>query len=435
MSWPIKLASPFIFIWLLSGFLLCAPASNADYIINGKSVNEEYKQAVDMTNEGARLVGENKLEEGEAKLRAALKIAPDIPAVYTNLGLCLMRKNQFAEAIPFLNKAIELDPTVAAPWLNLCNVYSVTGEHDKAIEAMKDFIKRFPNDDNASKIKQLIKIVQQQKRMASSSANSLDYFLEATGGTGVPHTWSMRSMPIPVYIGPGKGLQNYQDAYADEIKNAFRIWQEATGNIIRFTFVNSPGQADIEVKWTDNRSDMNNSVERGLTSTHYKNGFIYGAKIKIITLPINQMTVMSPMMMRTLGLHEIGHALGISGHSPNAKDIMFALSSTTETEPQLSRRDLRTIGLLYPRVGRAIFAAEQETAQPPSSSPPPSESQIDSSIEEINGGQSWQESTPFLPAEPTATTNMTDITNQPNTNQLDSLPPLAPPISRPPMPR
>lgn len=410
MSRPIKLTNPFIFIWLLLCLFTFPPCGRADYIINGKTVGQEYKQAVDMTNEGARLIGENKLEEGESKLRAAIKMAPDLPAAYTNLGLCLMRKNQFSEATQYLNKAVELDPTVAAPWLNLCNVYSVTGEHDKAIEAMKDFVKRFPDDDNAGKIKQLIKIVQQQQKMSSSSSSGSDYFLEATAGTGTPHIWSMRSMPIAVYIGSGRGLQNYQDAYADEIKNAFRIWQEATHNIISFTFVDSPGQANIEVKWTDNRSDMNNSVERGLTSTHFRNGFIYGAKIKIITLPINQMTVMSPMMMRTLGVHEIGHALGISGHSPNAKDIMFALSSTTETAPQLSRRDLRTIGLLYPRVGRAIFAAEQQEG-------------LQDRQEERQEGQ------------PTAINQIeaTDHTPaaQPAAVQTEAMPPFAPPIFRP----
>ena len=45
-------------------------------------------------------------------------------------------------------------------------------------------------------------------------------------------------------------------------------------------------------------------------------------------------------------LHEIGHALGIHGHSPNPQDVMFS-NATPEVYSTLSKRDINTIRRMY----------------------------------------------------------------------------------------
>ena len=45
-------------------------------------------------------------------------------------------------------------------------------------------------------------------------------------------------------------------------------------------------------------------------------------------------------------LHEIGHALGMHGHSPNNHDVMF-LAATPEPIAKLSDRDKATIRKIY----------------------------------------------------------------------------------------
>jgi hypothetical protein len=45
-------------------------------------------------------------------------------------------------------------------------------------------------------------------------------------------------------------------------------------------------------------------------------------------------------------LHELGHALGLNGHSPNASDIMHFVQSFRQL-PALTRRDKNTIARLY----------------------------------------------------------------------------------------
>jgi predicted Zn-dependent protease len=55
-------------------------------------------------------------------------------------------------------------------------------------------------------------------------------------------------------------------------------------------------------------------------------------------------------------LHEMGHALGIWGHSPDPGDTMYA--RVTHETPQLSDRDRNTLRKLYARpIGSRVAGA------------------------------------------------------------------------------
>ena len=45
--------------------------------------------------------------------------------------------------------------------------------------------------------------------------------------------------------------------------------------------------------------------------------------------------------------HELGHALGLVGHSPDTSDIMCFLESQLDRPAQLTQRDANTIQMLY----------------------------------------------------------------------------------------
>jgi len=47
----------------------------------------------------------------------------------------------------------------------------------------------------------------------------------------------------------------------------------------------------------------------------------------------------------TIACHEIGHALGVAGHSPDSGDIMAGIALSTTTP--ISQRDANTIASLY----------------------------------------------------------------------------------------
>ncbi len=51
--------------------------------------------------------------------------------------------------------------------------------------------------------------------------------------------------------------------------------------------------------------------------------------------------------MRCLALHEIGHVLGLTGHTNNRGDIMYAYFAQLPPDRDLSKRDINTIRRLY----------------------------------------------------------------------------------------
>ncbi len=52
------------------------------------------------------------------------------------------------------------------------------------------------------------------------------------------------------------------------------------------------------------------------------------------------------LLCKNILAHELGHALGLLGHSPEKGDLMF---SVTDEYSRLSQRDLNTLQKLYER--------------------------------------------------------------------------------------
>ena len=68
------------------------------------------------------------------------------------------------------------------------------------------------------------------------------------------------------------------------------------------------------------------------------------AEVKINTKITQGMTNdQAKMKIKQIAIHQLGHALGIYGHSSNPSDIMYA----NFTVNQLSERDIKTINVIY----------------------------------------------------------------------------------------
>ena len=144
--------------------------------------------------------------------------------------------------------------------------------------------------------------------------------------------------PINVYVSP-----------CDEaviIKNAFIKWEKATNGLVSFNFVGNIASAKITVSTVDKlATDYKEGFEAGLATIKARNNIIYKSHIDILkTNPLTQEKFDENMILTT-SMHEIGHALGIQGHSPSDADLMSAINH--KGLKNLTKRDLNTIIMLY----------------------------------------------------------------------------------------
>ncbi|MFW5838274.1 MAG: tetratricopeptide repeat protein [Desulfovibrionaceae bacterium] len=86
----------------------------------------------------------------------------EIPGLNVDAGQRMIRAGQFVEAIPFLERSIELDPKDPRPWGLLVACYEAQGELDKAVEVIKEVMRR--HGTNESIFLRYAKVLLKQKK-------------------------------------------------------------------------------------------------------------------------------------------------------------------------------------------------------------------------------------------------------------------------------
>ncbi len=177
-----------------------------------------------------------------------------------------------------------------------------------------------------------------------------------------------KAMPIPVYITPFQN-KNYTRACVDGFEN----WEARTTGLVRFVQVDDPKQARIKVIW--NRLGMGTDSDNCALGAHTvtkwtKKG---GGKMAVVSMGAIPLPVYIPrlgpkytvpaqvievnldlidakqfeyryVLLKNIVTHELGHALGLLGHSETKSDIMY---SVTDENSRISQRDINTLSRLY----------------------------------------------------------------------------------------
>ena len=164
-------------------------------------------------------------------------------------------------------------------------------------------------------------------------------YLDKVMSMGNLTRWHHKSFPLKVYIQPSA-----PEVYRNIIKNAFLEWQSEASKIISFTFVNNYNNADIRCYFP---ADFDKRIKKdsntaGVTVPHIKNNKLQYMTIeftnRLNNKPINETT------FKIIALHEIGHSLGLSGHSENENDVMYPMNPKPT---KISQGDINTLKLLY----------------------------------------------------------------------------------------
>ncbi len=334
--------------------LTCAYPSPAQ-TAQGVSDPELYR----LLNSGQTLLGENKLEEACAKFRQALAIDPHNSGAQIDLGGALIKMSKFEEAEPVLKQATKDHPNMPEAWLNLATSYQSTGKIADSIVCLKQFLKLAPHHEYAPKVKSMLVLLEEDQHRRSSIAGSdqgADYLADAVQGGTI--RFAKERMPLRIYLAPGGAVPGYKPVYDDIVRQAFVDWQAAAPDYLSFTYVPSAADADITITWTNDPTKMVSSAEGGHAEVVPNDKGILKSDITILTSKPGAAGDIGANHMRHVVLHEVGHALGIFGHSPRAGDIMYGIVMPTDSESNLSDRDKHTMLALYSASGAAVHPVD-----------------------------------------------------------------------------
>ena len=328
------------------------------YLSGGKLITPEEYKAMLLTNQAYEMIKTEKYRMAVEILNKALAQCPHLASAHTNLGLALVRLGENEPAVEHLKQAIALDPARPAPWINLASAFQLSGHLTAALATTQEFLRRFPTSAMASKVKDLsqhlaLEVNNQarvQKTTASAQASKdNDYFPYATEEGR--RRWSPQHNVLKVYVGNGADVKGFKKEYPGLLKDAFKQWSDASKGTVAFEFVNKPDKADIECAWGADPTQTAAPAEGGEARLVFANGLIEHARITVLTCDPSPDSPLSANQVKAACLHEIGHALGLSGHSPNARDIMYCSMPLADVKISVSDRDAQTLKRLY---GEAI---------------------------------------------------------------------------------
>jgi|GEM_PF-1479804 len=145
--------------------------------------------------------------------------------------------------------------------------------------------------------------------------------------------------PITIYLGDS----NINSNYLDDLMYALKEWQDGSSGILSFEIVDKPDSADILISWSNKIEENYREHPLGMAELHRINQEKYYVEIQICLRDPITAKPLSNDQMKIVLLHEIGHAIGLWGHSKDKNDVMYYADENLH----LSANDIATLKTLY----------------------------------------------------------------------------------------
>lgn len=311
------------------------------FVASISDVSAESKTAESLVDQSELRIRERKFGEAERSLRKAIRLNPDLAEAHHNLGLVFARLGKSDEAYRQFESAVRLNPQLSQSWLMLASVQQASGNLASAISSYDQFLMKFPKDKLFDRIKNLRDGLQQEQDKLSSQAILPDQ-----------SQWTRTRMPLSVFIGSipkESSIDTVSKVFELVVMKAFKQWQSASKGIVEFSFVTEPNNADIECRFVQEPIEFVNSAEAGQCEFYLNDRNERRCLIKFQISPFSDGSLrldLDGSKFQRTALHEIGHALGLVGHTANPKDIMFYSTQGAGTI-KLSDADIERLRRLY----------------------------------------------------------------------------------------
>lgn len=326
------------------------------YTYKGKQITESQFEALIAFNNSFQLMNAHEYQLAAEKLRETLKLDPTMYQAHSNYGFVLARLGQIDEGIAEVKKARALAPDAPEPMATSGALYQSCGRLQDAIDNYRLFTQRFPTHPLTPNVVSVIKQLEQENAKQQFIVKNLkpgegtkDYFPFATYDSVTK--WTADKFPLKVHVPSDAevaAVGNYKPQYGQALRQSFQDWQQRSNNAVSFTYVPTSAEANIDCVWTNNPANVSRPSEGGEAKVQYDT--IRGIdKVQIILLtrtpdgdanvPVN--------LIKAAALHEVGHAMGVLGHSPNPEDVMFCSVPAADLPRPLTERDGNTLAYLY----------------------------------------------------------------------------------------
>ena len=277
----------------------------------------------------------------------------------------LFDQGQFKSAVDAYNSAIAEDNQLADAYHNLA-LASEMVDRKQAIEAWKQFVDiaagREEYKFDVARVRARMQILESIPPLPEAMQplryvpDGGDYYLNISRNSE-GEEWSR--FPVKVFLGSA-ALMEWQEG----TREAFDTWVA----VFPLQLVALRQQADIRLNWGGGRlRDKHAGEEQDWVQIKREGEGFTARRYAVIT--VDQSINWSKDEMRAIITHELGHALGIKGHSDSKKDIMymelqrktyrtrvggFPVTVWKSLVKQPSGRDLNTLIRLYNHAGSSV---------------------------------------------------------------------------------
>ena len=139
-------------------------------------VRGQKADVVQIFEQVATFIRDNRLAEAEKELNAVLRVSPDLPVALNFLGTVRAKQNRLVEAESLFLRAAQNDKSFTGPRLNLAYLYLLKRTPDKAVPQLTEVLAIEP--ENAEALVMLGDIYLAQNKLQQAEQN----YLAALGG-------------------------------------------------------------------------------------------------------------------------------------------------------------------------------------------------------------------------------------------------------------
>jgi len=132
----------------------------------------------------------------------------------------------------------------------------------------------------------------------------------------------------------------WKPEYEQQVLDGLRQWAGASDGSLSFSIVS--GAADINLRWVESIPSEAGNIT-GVTEIARSGSTFFPPTVKLALFAGDSR--LSDREMTATAIHEVGHAIGLTGHSPARPDVMYYAS----TAAGLTASDVATLRDLYGR--------------------------------------------------------------------------------------